>query len=340
MYSFSPNYLKNTSYSSKVLKLLGDCMEAKGREKSYLLKNPELLKELENISMREETIASNAIENVFSSADIFALSERKIVPTSKSEFFLRNYYNTLLKIKNNPDLQVNSDTIKMLHHFLFEDIEEGGKFKNKEVFITEKGTKIRFKSVSPDLTPKYIKNLCISYEEYIKDIKTPQLIVISSFIFDFLCIHPFIDGNGRVSRLLTNLLLMQNGYEALSYISLDKIINRYSDHYYHALYESSKGWHKQKHDMDSWHVFFLSVIREAYTEIFSKIEQSDGRSSKTEIIKNVVSSKKGDFTLAELQRELPSISNAMIRKVLTQLKEQYKVATRGKGRGAHWKVIL
>jgi len=312
-------------------------MEAKGREKSYLLKNPALLKELEKISMRDETIASNAIENIYNSVDIFALSEGKIAATSSSALFLGNYYNALLKIKKNPDLQINSDTIKMLHHFLF---EEGGKFKNKDVFITEKGRKIRFKSVSPDLTAKYIKNLCISFEEYIQDIRMPQLIVISSFVFDFLCIHPFLDGNGRVSRLLTNLLLIQNGFEALRYISLDKIIKRHSDNYYQALYESSKGWHKQKHDMDYWHVFFLSVIRDAYTEIFSKIEQSDGRSNKTEIIKNVVSSKKGEFTLAELQRELPSISNAMIRKVLTQLKEQYKVATRGKGRGAHWKVIL
>ncbi|MDD4976910.1 MAG: Fic family protein [Bacteriovorax sp.] len=202
------------------------------------------------------------------------------------------------------------------------------------------GTKIRFKSVSPELTPKYIKNLCISYEEYIRDIKIPQLIVISSFIFDFLCVHPFLDGNGRVSRLLTHLLLIQNDFKALNYVSLDKIIKRHSESYYRALHESSQGWHEQKHDMSYWHIFFLSIIREAYTELFKKIENSDIRSSKTEIVKSVISTKKTEFTLAEIQRELPSVSNVMIRKVLTQLKKDYKVVSYGKGRGARWKVIL
>lgn len=319
-------------------------MEAKGKEKNYLLKNPDYLKELERISRKEETTASNAIEGVCSSVDLHSLVEEAIQPTSKSSQFLKNYYQTLIKIKNNQDLEVNTQTIRMFHHLLFKDFKDeiGGRFKDTDVFITETGEhgiRIRFKSVAPELTPKYIKNLCISYEEYIKDAKIPQLIVISSFIFDFLCIHPFLDGNGRVSRLLTHLLLLKNNFQVVNYISLDKIINKHSESYYRALHASTQGWSEQKHDMIHWHIFFLSVLREAYTELFDRIKNSDVRSSKTEIVKNIALSKKGEFTLAELEREIPTVSNAMIRKVLTQLKVNYEVSSRGKGRGARWKVI-
>ena len=320
-------------------------MEAKGKEKNYSLKNPKLLSELEIISRTEESVASNAIEGVFSSVDLHSLIEGEIQPTSKSSQFLKNYYQTLLKIKNNSQIEVSTETIKMLHHLLFKNFkdEQGGKFKDRDVFITEtgsKGTKVRFKSVAPELTPKYIKNLCISYEEYIGDTKVPELIVISSFIFDFLCIHPFLDGNGRVSRLLTHLLLQQNDFQVVNFISLDKIINKHSESYYKALHVSTQGWNEQKHDMSHWHIFFLSVLREAYVELFDRIENSDSRSSKTEIVKSIALSKKGEFTLAELERELPTVSNAMIRKVLIQLKENYEITSHGKGRGARWKVIL
>ena len=161
---------------------------------------------------------------------------------------------------------------------------------------------------------------------------------MAAFVLDFLCIHPFRDGNGRVSRLLTLLALYQHGYEVGRYISLERLVEETREEYYEALRQSSEGWHLGAHDPMPWLVYFRSVVRRAYREFEARAgEVRSPRGAKRVLVQVAISSFSGSFTLADLERACPAVSRDMIRRVLSELRQQRAVECIGRGPGASWR---
>ena len=203
--------------------------------------------------------------------------------------------------------------------------------------------KVRFDPTSAIETPEAVNDLCILYKDAVSDPDIDALLVLPLMILDFLCIHPFKDGNGRVSRLLTLLFLYQEGYEVGRYISLERIFETQKEGYYEYLERSSQGWHEGKHDPFPWLNYFWGVLIAAYKEFEEKVdvlkESQSGRGSKTELIKLAVSKKVGLFSSSEIEEDCPESSRVLIKKVLSELKGEGSIESIGRGRGAKWKLL-
>lgn len=229
-------------------------------------------------------------------------------------------------------------TILKIHHLCQEGASgDAGKIKNKNNEIIEihnNGERsIRFLPTSAKETAEAIKQLCLKYRQEIQNNEGPDLGIISNFVLDFLCIHPFRDGNGRTSRLLTILLLYQNGYYVGRYISLERIIEEHKEEYYSIQHKSSQKWHEKKHDPFIWMMFFVSTLRQAYNDLADKVQLAPDLSAsgaKTDIIKNIILEQVSDFSLSDIEHLCPSISTQVIKKVLAQLKADGLVELEGR----------
>lgn len=198
-----------------------------------------------------------------------------------------------------------------------------------------------FKPVSAAKTPEMMEQLCRAYENSIDQLRYPDMYAIACLVLDFLSIHPFRDGNGRVSRLLTLLVLYQHGYKVGKYISIERIIEQSKETYYEALNKSSKNWHEAKHDIFPWFNYFLGTILSAYKEFeerAGKIKAAKG--AKTGIIVKAVESQHGEFSISDIESESPGVSRIMIKKVLHQLSKEKKIKSLGKGQAAKWKRMV
>jgi len=194
---------------------------------------------------------------------------------------------------------------------------------------------VRFRPVSAAETPEAVEELCLAYRHVLNQGKVPPLLADACLIFDFLSIHPFRDGNGRVSRLLTLLVLYQHGYEVGRYISLERLIEETRADYYAVLHRSSEGWHEDRHDILPWLNYFLSIVRRAYVELESRVGQVKApRGAKTTLIESAVASFPGEFSLADLERACPGVSRDLARRVLQQLQREGRVECVGRGPGA------
>ncbi len=214
-------------------------------------------------------------------------------------------------------------------------------YKEKQGDIIEKysdgSERVRFNTVAPKSSPKYITYLTELWCDCLKDRWVPSLIALAAFNLDFLCIHPFRDGNGRVSRLLLLLQLYQEGYEVGRYISLERLIEEHKERYYETLEISSQGWHKNKHDPWPYINFILYVLKMAYSEFVERVEKNGiARGGKTELVITAVKKFKSEFTLSQLQGKCPEVSRDMIRKVLRDLKRDGQVVSKGRGLAARW----
>ena len=165
------------------------------------------------------------------------------------------------------------------------------------------------------------------------------MLLVATFVFDFLCIHPFRDGNGRVSRLVTTLLLQSHGFQVACYISLERLIEESKEDYYRILGECSNGWHEGRNEILPWWNYFLGVVRSAYKELETQVTSAAVRPAKGDMVRRIVLEQAGEFTLADLSAQLPSASPQLIKKVLNELKGPGRVRLAGRGRGAKWNVI-
>ena len=197
---------------------------------------------------------------------------------------------------------------------------------------------MRFRPVAAAATPAAVDELCLVYRDAVNPRRAPSLVTVAALILDCLCIHPFRDGNGRVSRLLTLLALYQHGYEVGRYISLERLVEETRDEYYEALRRSSEGWHTGAHDPLPWLVYFLSVVRRAYREFESRAgEVRSPRGAKRALVQAAVESFAGSFALADLERACPAVSRDMVRRVLKELSGKKVVECAGRGPGARWR---
>lgn len=220
----------------------------------------------------------------------------------------------------------------------------GGKWKITDNEITEKSPdgkiQIRFKTVPAFQTPAFMKDLHDNFNEKITAGEIDSLVLIPAYILDFLCIHPFLDGNGRMSRLLSLLLLYQSGIEVGRFISLEKIIENSKESYYDALYKSSQKWHTGKHNIIPWLEYFYGIILFAFKEFENRAGMiTSERGAKSSLVLDIINKSESDFSLLDLKEKCPSVSVDMIRKILNDEKKSGRLLPIGFGRDAKWRRV-
>ncbi|MCC5829252.1 MAG: Fic family protein [Phycisphaeraceae bacterium] len=322
--------------------LLADCMEFRGKQDLWHRQRPEVLEALRQQAMIQSVESSNRIEGVTVSPDRLApLALGKARPRDRSEKELSGYRRMLDWIYSRKSVvTIEPRTIQHLHALSHAGAGDAGQFKGRDneiiEFLADGQRRIRFKPTPAKQTPRAVAHLCEAYQRLTDEKRVPPLLIVSTMIFDLLCIHPFRDGNGRVSRLLTTMLLLQHGFTVGRYVSLERLVEQSKEDYYHVLHECSQGWHEGRNPVLPWWNYFLGVLRRAYVEFSQQVEHSAGQPAKTELARRVILSQVGEFTLADLQGQLPGVSPQLLKKVMAAMKAAGQLSLTGRGRGAKW----
>lgn len=344
MRSFRDRFLARLSLPLGSVWLLTDISEAKGRQHLFLKQSPQALASLRDMALVQSVESSNRIEGVtVSPARLEPLVLGDARPRDRSEEEIRGYRRALDLIHASAsEIALTPALLQRLHALLQEGAGDAGQWKSIDNDIVEirpgAPPLVRFRPVAALEAPAAVEELCLLYRHALDQERIPPLLGIAALVFDFLCIHPFRDGNGRVSRLLTLLALYRHGYEVGRYISLERLVEESRSDYYDALHRSSEGWHEGRHDLLPWLNHFLSVLRRAYAEFEARVGQVKApRGGKTALIEAAVASFPGAFTLADLERACPGVSRDMARRVLRQLRTAGEVECLGRGPGALWR---
>jgi Fic family protein len=278
MQSFEPGFIERQPITQNILRTIRLIGEYKGKQELFKQQSPQLLVTLQQAAIIQSTESSNRIEGVEAPLQrIKALVAQKTTPQNRSEQEIAGYRDVLKTIHANYEhIPFNTNLVQQLHRDLYQFFpSDGGRWKPFDNNITETrpdgSTVIRFETVSAFLTPSAMMQLHERFNFIKQADEVEPLLLIPTYILDFLCIHPFRDGNGRMARLLTLLLLYQEGYEVGRYISLEKIIERSKESYYDTLYQSSLGWHEGQHTLLPWWEYFLGVILSAYRDFEQRV---------------------------------------------------------------------
>lgn len=327
--------LASKSWDNEILLMCSKIHECKGRQDLFLRQKPTQLDRLVEIARIQSTEASNRIEGIVTtSTRIKKLLEEKTSPRNRDEKEILGYRDVLNTIHESHDyIDVAPNHILQLHRDLLKHagFSFGGNFKNVQNYIKETrpdGTEaVRFTPLAPYETPEAIEMICKSYVETMALEVVDSLILIPTFICDFLCIHPFNDGNGRMSRLLTLLLLYKNGYEVGKYISIEKQIEKTKDVYYDVLQEIDYGWHEEANDPTPFIKYMLQMLLACYTEFEERVgvmEDAGVKSSAYDVVKIYAGNKLGKFTAADVLVNCPSVGRTSAFNALRKLtKEGY-----------------
>jgi Fic family protein len=281
MSSFRGGRLAGSVLPVSAVWLMTDIAEAKGRQDLFTRQEPQLLATLRQTALVQSVESSNRIEGVTVAPDrLVPLVLRNAEPRDRSEEEIRGYRRALELIHADAaDLPVTPDLLQRLHRLIQEGSGDAGQWKrvDNEIIELREGAPplVRFRPVSVAATPGAVEELCLSYRHTINQGEAPPLLAIAALVFDFLCIHPFRDGNGRISRLLTLLALYQHGFEAGRWISLERLVEESREDYYDVLHRSSAGWHEEKHDLLPWLNYFLAILKRAYREL--EAQAGEGR---------------------------------------------------------------
>lgn len=325
----------------EIVSMLTQIHEFKGQQVSFIETKADTLTQLVDIARIQSTEASNKIEGIYTSDDrLRALVKDKTRPKNRNEREIAGYRDVLNTIHDSHEhIPPKPSIILQLHRDLykFEGYDVGGKYKSSDNVIEEEdslGNKfVRFKPVPAWETPEAVEELCKSFEEASATGKIEQLILIPMFILDFLCIHPFNDGNGRMSRLLTLLLLYRAGYSVGKYISVERQIEATKEIYYKTLQESSYGWHENDNDYEPFVKYMLGVIVGTYRELMSRINLlTRGNMSKPDRVRQIVKETVGTITKAEIVEKCPDISQTTVQRALLDLTEKGEIIKIGGGR--------
>ena len=325
--------------------LLGSCMEARGKQDLWIRQKPEVLEVLREQATIQSVESSNRIEGVTVAANrLRPLVIGKSKPRDRSEEELAGYRAALAWIFSRKNRVTITPALILRLHAMAQGGTTGDagewKTRNNEIIeILSNGERyVRFVPVLAKQTPAMVEQLCQQYRVAVESRHLPPLLSIATLIFDLLCIHPFRDGNGRVSRLTTSLLLQSQGFEVARYVSLERLIEESKDEYYRVLELCSRGWHEGKNEIIPWWNYFLGLLRNAYQDFGRQMEFAGARPAKSELIRQTVLTQVEPFTLADLAAQLPAASSQLIKKVLTELKTAKRVKLTGRGRGAIWEL--
>ena len=341
---FDYSKLNEYKWDSEVISLIAQIHEHKGKQSLYLKQKPQTLEQLIEIAKIQSTESSNKIEGIVTaSTRIKQLMSDKTTPRNRDEEEILGYRNALNIIHESFEyIPITPNYILQLHHELYKTTSKtiGGKFKGVQNYISAKypdgHEEILFTPLSPFETPEAMKNLCDEINKCLDTDSVEGLLLIPAFISDFVCIHPFSDGNGRMSRLLTTLLLYRLGYYVGKYISIEKLIEKNKDAYYDALSKVDKGWHENDNDPTPFIKYILRILLTAYREFEDRMSLVETKQSSYDYVKNTTDQILGKFSKAELLERCPSIAKSTLEAALKKLVEDGYIQKSGQGKSTFY----
>ena len=344
MRAFNYSLIKDWKWDSELLGYIAAIYKEAGKQELYLKQRPEELEKLVEIAKIQSTEASNAIEGIVTtSTRIRQLVEEKTTPKNRNEQEIAGYRDVLGIIHESFDaIPITQNYILQLHKILYSHINNpiAGRTKNVQNYISatypDGHTETLFTPLSPFETPDALDRICGEYNRVIGNMELEPLIAIPVFVHDFLCIHPFNDGNGRMSRLLTTLLLYRSGFYVGKYISLEAKIAQHKDLYYDALAASQIGWHEGTDDPVPFIKYLLSTILAAYRDFEDRFALVEAKRSALETVRLAAQNKIGRFTKQDIRELCPSLSLSSVEGSLRKLVEDRELKREGKGKNTFY----
>lgn len=340
MREFNYSKIRERKWGSDLLSLIGAIYKEAGKQELYLKQKPEALDRLVEIAKIQSTEASNAIEGIVTTdTRIRQLVEEKTSPKNRNEQEIAGYRDVLSIIHESFDaIPITKNYILQLHKILYSHMYNpiAGKTKTVQNYISatypDGHVETLFTPLAPYETPEALDSLCEEYNRMIGNLELDPLIAIPVFIHDFLCIHPFNDGNGRMSRLLTTLLLYRSGFYVGKYISLEAKIANNKDLYYDALRASQEGWHTGEDNPEPFIRYLLGTILSAYKDFEERFELIETKRPALELVRIASQHKIGRFTKQDIRELCPSLSDSSIEGALRKLVESGELKREGAGR--------
>lgn len=340
MRSFNYSAFKEQKWDSDILGLIAAIYKEAGKQEQYLKQRPQEMEKLIEIAKIQSTEASNAIEGIVTtSTRIKQLVEEKTTPRNRDEQEIAGYRDVLNVIHESFDaIPITQNYILQLHKKLYSHMNNplAGRTKSVQNYISaaypDGHTEILFTPLAPYETSEALDRICEEYNRVIGNLEVEPLIIIPIFIHDFLCIHPFNDGNGRMSRLLTTLLLYQNGFYIGKYISLEAKISKNKDLYYSALSQSQTGWHEGKEDALPFIKYILGTILASYKDFEERTSLVQEKLPALEMVRMASKSKIGRFNKQDIRELCPTLSDSSIEGALRKLVAAGELKKEGKGK--------
>ncbi len=344
MQSFESGFIERQPISQNLLQTVRMIGEYKGKQELFKQQSPQVLETLQQLAVIQSTESSNRIEGITAPTQrIQKLVAHKTTPKDRSEQEIAGYRDVLSTIHaNHASMSFTPGLVLQLHRDLTQFLPgSGGAWKQSNNDITETlpdGTKfVRFKPVPAYLTTDAMTQLHQRFNALQQGEEIEILLLMPTYILDFLCIHPFRDVNGRMARLLTLLLLYQAGYEVGRYISLEQVTEQTKESYYDTLYNSSQGWHEGQHTLLPWWEYFLGVVLSAYRHFEERVGTvTTSKGAKRETVLNAVERLPRQFQYADVERTCPGISRPTINRALAELRQQQRIRCIKPGRDAVW----
>ena len=344
MREFNYSKIKEQKWDSYILGYIAAIYKEAGKQELYLKQRPEELEKLVEIAKIQSTEASNAIEGIVTtSTRIKQLVEEKTTPKNRDEQEIAGYRDALNIIHESFDaIPISKNYILQLHKIMYSYMNNpmAGKTKNVQNYISasypDGHTEIIFTPIAPFETNEALDKICEEYNKVIGNFEIEPLIAIPIFIHDFLCIHPFNDGNGRMSRLLTTLLLYRNGFYVGKYISLEAKIAKNKDLYYSALNQAQHGWHEGTEDVVPFIKYILSIILAAYNDFEDRFSIVEEKLPAIEMVRKATLNKIGKFTKQDIRELCPHLSVSSIEGALRKMVKSGELKREGSGKTTHY----
>ncbi len=341
---FNYTSIKNQKWDSEILGYIAAIYKEAGKQELYLKQRPNELEKLVEIAKIQSTKASNAIEGIITTnTRIKQLVEEKTTPRNRDEQEIAGYRDVLNIIHESFDaIPISRNYILQLHKIMYNHMNNpmAGQTKNVQNYISatypDGHSEILFTPLPPYETPEALDKICEEYNKVIGNFELEPLIAIPIFIHDFLCIHPFNDGNGRMSRLLTTLLLYRSGFYVGKYISLEAKIAKTKDWYYSALNQSQHGWHEGTEDPLPFIKYILSTILAAYRDFGDRFLIVEEKLPAIEIVRKATKNKIGRFTKQDIRELCPSLSISSIEGALRKMVNSDELKREGVGKSTHY----
>ena len=344
MRNFNYSEIKNQKWDSETLSLVAAIYKAVGKQELYLKQRPQELEKLVNIAKIQSTEASNAIEGIITTnTRLKQIVAEKTTPRNRNEQEIAGYRDALSIIHESFDtLPLTQNYILQLHKIMCSHMNNplAGKTKNVQNYISatypDGHAEVLFTPLSPFETPDALDKICEEYNRVIGNMEVDPLIMIPVFIHDFLCIHPFNDGNGRMSRLLTTLLLYQSGFYVGKYISLEAKIADNKDLYYEALGKAQVGWHEGEDDASAFIKYLLGTILAAYKDFEERFELVEEKLPAIEVVRKATQQKIGSFKKQDIRELCPSLSLSSVEGALRKLVASGELRKEGVGKATYY----
>ena len=344
MRNFNYSEIKNQKWDSETLSLVATIYKAVGKQELYLKQRPQELEKLVNIAKIQSTEASNAIEGIITTnTRLKQIVAEKTTPRNRNEQEIAGYRDALSIIHESFDaIPLTQNNILQLHKIMCSHMNNplAGKTKNVQNYISatypDGHAEVLFTPLSPFETPDALDKICEEYNRVIGNMEVDPLIMIPVFIHDFLCIHPFNDGNGRMSRLLTTLLLYQSGFFVGKYISLEAKIADNKDLYYEALGKAQVGWHEGEDDASAFIKYLLGTILAAYKDFEERFELVEEKLPAIEVVRKATRQKIGSFKKQDIRDLCPSLSLSSVEGALRKLVASGELRKEGVGKATYY----